>query len=283
MACGIYKIENLINGKKYIGQSIDIQYRFNNHKSESFNPKSNAYDTAIHRAIRKYGVENFKFEIVEECDQENLREREIYWIKYYNSFGSGYNLTSGGEGVPTINIKQVQKLWDDGLSIKEISTKMNCQQHTVIHILEAYDNYTREESYKRGRINARKKNSKPIVQYDVDGNFIQKYCSAVDAEERTGITASNIRGVLAKQQLLAGGYQWIHEGQEPPGAYNPKTSNDKKPVLQFDKQGNFIAEYESVSRAIQAVGLKYPSSVSRCCENNQYTAGGYCWKWKSEQ
>ena len=56
---GIYKITNLINEKVYIGQSVDINYRFNNHKSESFNPKSNAYNTAIHRAIRKYGVKIF--------------------------------------------------------------------------------------------------------------------------------------------------------------------------------------------------------------------------------
>ena len=108
--CGIYKIQNLINGKIYIGQSVDIDYRFRNHKSESFNPKSNAYDTAIHRAIRKYGVENFLFDIVEECCQDELREREIYWINYYGSFGNGYNLTTGGEGVPTVNIKQVQNL-----------------------------------------------------------------------------------------------------------------------------------------------------------------------------
>nr|DAW56018.1 MAG TPA: intron associated endonuclease [Caudoviricetes sp.] len=43
--CGIYKITNLISKKVYIGQSVDINYRFNNHKSESFNPKSNAYNT----------------------------------------------------------------------------------------------------------------------------------------------------------------------------------------------------------------------------------------------
>lgn len=281
MACGIYKIKNLINGKVYIGQSVDIQYRFNNHKSESFNPKSNAYDTAIHRAIRKYGIENFSFEIVEECEQENLRDREIYWISHYGSFGNGYNLTSGGEGVPTVNIKQAQQLWDDGLSIEEISIIMCCQKHTVIRILESYEQYNQTESYKRGRENARKKMSKPVLQYDLNGNFIQRYSSAIAAEKQTGINASNIRGVSSRHRSVAGNYQWTYEGEVPPCVYHPKTSNDKKPVLQVDQQGNVLAEYESASSAARAVGLKSVNSITRCCADKQSTAGGYCWRWKN--
>ena len=73
--CGIYKIENLINGKIYIGKSVDIDNRIRNHKSESFNPISNAYDTAIHRAIRKYGIDNFSFEVVEECNRDDLNKK----------------------------------------------------------------------------------------------------------------------------------------------------------------------------------------------------------------
>jgi group I intron endonuclease len=280
--CGIYKIENLINGKIYIGQSVDIQYRFRNHKSESFNPKSNAYDTAIHRAIRKYGVDNFSFDVVEECDQDELREREIYWINYYNSFGVGYNLTSGGEGVPTINIKQVQKLWDDGLSIKEIAQALNCNQHTAIHILESYKNYNSQESYKRGRKNARKKMNKSILQYDLHGVFVQKHESIAAASVATNIKRSNISSALTGKVLSAGGYQWVYEGNNPPGTYDPKSFNDKKPVLQFDLYGNFIAEYSSATEAAKAVGLKYINSITKCCNNKQHTAGGYCWKWKSE-
>ena len=278
--CGIYKIQNLINGKIYIGQSVDICYRFNNHKSESFNPKSNAYNTAIHRAIRKYGVENFSFDIIEECDQNELREREIYWINYYNSFGNGYNLTTGGEGVPTVNIKQVQDLWDEGLSIEEIATTMNCQKHTAIRILESYEKYSNEESYKRGRKNASAKMSRPVVQYDKNGVLVEEYSSAAYAEQQTGIKARDIRCAALGHQASAGGYQWIYEGDSPPGVYNAKSSNDKKPVLQFDLQGNFIAEYSSASEAQRAVGLKNVNSITRCCENHQHTAAGYCWKWK---
>lgn len=280
--CGIYKIENLINGKVYIGQSVDIQYRFNNHKSESFNPKSNAYDTAIHRAIRKYGVNNFSFDIIEECDQNQLREREIYWIDYYQSFGNGYNLTSGGEGVPTVDIKLVQKLWDDGLAIKEISQHLSCQQHTVIRILESYEKYNNQESYRRGRENARKKMNKSIMQYDLFGKFIQKYKSITEASVSTNIKRGNISAALIGHQLSAGGYQWRYEGDDPPGEYNAKSMNDKKPVFQFDLNGNFITEHESLNEAAKAVGLKNVQSITRCCNNKQYTAAGYYWRWKNE-
>lgn len=50
----------------------------------------------IYRAIRKYGLENFTFEVLEECPSELLNEREIYWINYFDSYYNGYNCTLGG-------------------------------------------------------------------------------------------------------------------------------------------------------------------------------------------
>ena len=94
---GIYKIENLINHKKYIGQSINIEKRWKAEKNSAFNEKSNAYDYPISRAFRKYGLENFSFEVIEECSLEELNEREKYWISKFNSFFKGYNQTLGGD------------------------------------------------------------------------------------------------------------------------------------------------------------------------------------------
>ena len=75
---GIYKITNLINKKCYIGQSVHIERRFREH----CNSNTNSY---IHRAIQKYGKENFTFEVIEECSLNQLDEREKYWILFYNS------------------------------------------------------------------------------------------------------------------------------------------------------------------------------------------------------
>lgn len=83
MGCGIYKIENLINGKVYIGKSKNIQERWGEHKRQSLCPDSqwnNNYrgcQTPIHKAIRKYGVNNFSFEIIECLPLDgDLNERE---------------------------------------------------------------------------------------------------------------------------------------------------------------------------------------------------------------
>ena len=81
MSCGIYKIQNLINNKIYIGQSIEIERRWQKHLTANDN-------FLIHKALKKYGKENFIFSIVEECDQSQLDEREQYWIQYYNSIYS---------------------------------------------------------------------------------------------------------------------------------------------------------------------------------------------------
>ena len=94
--CGIYKIENLKNRKKYIGQSINIEKRWKHHINIAFNSKNKNYNNALYCAFRKYGVDSFKFTIIELCDKSNLNEREKYWIAFYNSFKNGYNSTNGG-------------------------------------------------------------------------------------------------------------------------------------------------------------------------------------------
>lgn len=100
----IYKYRNKINGKVYIGQTNNIQKRINGHKSVMNNPKDHSYNDAFHAALRKYGYENFSFEIIEEFDdsfgREYLNEREVFFIEYYNSHVSknGYNITYGGDG-----------------------------------------------------------------------------------------------------------------------------------------------------------------------------------------
>ena len=88
----IYKITNKLNGKPYIGQTTQkLKVRFRAHRREN---------TYIGRAMLKYGIENFMIEVVEECDTpEQLNEREIFWIAFFNcKRPNGYNLTDGGEG-----------------------------------------------------------------------------------------------------------------------------------------------------------------------------------------
>ena len=96
----IYLFHNLINNKCYVGKTVDVDRRYHEH----IRGKNDSY---LHRALLKYGVENFDFLILEHitCDNyeelnEKLNELEISYIKKYQSYEKGYNLTTGGEGAP---------------------------------------------------------------------------------------------------------------------------------------------------------------------------------------
>ena len=108
---GIYKITNKVNRKVYIGQSISIEHRWAAHKSTAFRKTSKEYDKPLYASIRKYGLDNFDFSVIEECQPAELNEKEIYWIKYYqsNDLSKGYNLTPGGNQAVTLVPEELYK------------------------------------------------------------------------------------------------------------------------------------------------------------------------------
>ena len=101
MKCGIYKITNKLNGKIYIGQSVDIKKRWREHIFSSLHLENKDHNSPIHLALAKYGKDNFTIEQIEEVENDFLGEREMYWIHYYDSYNNGYNATLGGDGTHT--------------------------------------------------------------------------------------------------------------------------------------------------------------------------------------
>lgn len=97
---GIYKITNNINGHSYIGQAVNIEKRLREHINDSFNEKRREYNYPLSRAYRKYGIDNFTNTILEICSKEELNEKEIYWINYFDTKNNGYNQLYGGNQVP---------------------------------------------------------------------------------------------------------------------------------------------------------------------------------------
>ena len=104
--CLIYKITNKLNGKSYIGKSME--YRFKHRIKQHKNDNSN---THFARAKRKYGFDNFEISIIEKgIDKNEISNKEKYWIKYFDTFNNGYNSTIGGEGGNTFSKRTKQEM-----------------------------------------------------------------------------------------------------------------------------------------------------------------------------
>lgn len=92
--CGIYKITSLKDNKTYIGQSVDLKERLRQHIKAGLGINSSS--NKLYTAMKKEGVHNFTFEILEECTRDKLNDKEKYWISFYQSDSWGFNMTSGG-------------------------------------------------------------------------------------------------------------------------------------------------------------------------------------------
>lgn len=135
---GIYKITNLINNKVYIGQSRCIKKRWKNHKITYHNSNDKAYNYPLYRAMRKYGIENFQFEIIENCSIAELNDKEKYWINYYHSNNDnyGYNQDDGGNASHSLKLNDTQ--------VNEI---IDALLHTEISQYDLAEKYQVDQSF----------------------------------------------------------------------------------------------------------------------------------------
>lgn len=135
MSCGIYKITNLVNGKVYIGQSQNIERRFRNHKSIAFNNLATGYEYPLYKAMRKYGIENFTFEIIEECLVQDLDDKEKQYILAYDALNQGYNQTlpeqAGTKMIPASIIQIQNLLQTTDFSTEEIGKQFGVSDRTI--------------------------------------------------------------------------------------------------------------------------------------------------------
>lgn len=274
---GIYKITNLLNGKCYIGQSIDIEKRWVEHKSIYNHPRCSNYH--IYKAFRKYGIENFSFSVIEECEQSLLNDREKFWIQHYNSFEHGYNMTIGGDGAELINRSDVYSLWDKGLTVADIAKQVDCSPVTVSNIIRCYDKYDKAESMRRGKLWHRK----PVVQYGLDGVRICEFNSISSASDATGVSSDGISACCNKRLKSAGGYMWSFDAKDWVERYentvHPHFSK-RKSVLQYTKENKLVGKYENLSDAQRQTGVGR-LTISRVCNGVQEYGGGFIWKFAS--
>lgn len=147
MSIGIYKITNKINGKSYIGQSTNIEGRFERHKNEK--------RYILGEAFNKYGIDNFNFEIIEECPKKELNEKEIFYIDFYNTITPfGYNIQTGGYGGEFFSyydkkdfLEIVNKLKNTKIPMTEIAEEYSLSVRTIHYINSGKVHYNKNENY----------------------------------------------------------------------------------------------------------------------------------------
>lgn len=121
-------------------------------------------------------------------------------------------------------------------------------------------------------------NNKAVYQYDLSGKFIGEYKSAHEAARILNIQFTNICKVCRGERKTAGGFGWSYEKktvEEP----IQTTIKHNTTVLQYDKSGNFIAEYKSAREAWKQTGIS-DTTIGLVCKGKGKTAGGYIWKYK---
>ena len=134
----IYKITNKVNGKSYIGQTIQsVKERFYQHCATKCSQA--ILNMVIHKAITKYGKSNFTIEVIEEVESANLNDRERYWIRYYDSYNNGYNSTEGGQdGIKlfkNLDTESIVREYKSGKSLREIGRLFNVDKQTIKDLL----------------------------------------------------------------------------------------------------------------------------------------------------
>lgn len=125
MAMVIYKITNSMNDKVYIGQTIrTIESRFARHINDAFGHVNSRLK--LHRAMRKYGSDKFSIEKIDEATSQNeLNEKEQYWIAKYDSMKHGYNMTEGGDGGNTYKGRTKSQMKETRSKLSKANTGRN--------------------------------------------------------------------------------------------------------------------------------------------------------------
>lgn len=244
MISGIYKITNNINGKIYVGQSIDIPKRIYEHKYKAFCKDDISYNSAIHNAFRKYGLDNFTFEILEEVSIKELDDKEIFYIKELNSLSpNGYNIQSGGQKYK-VHKREPNRCRNCNTEIsygaklcleccKKSQSKNIPPKEELEKLLNDDFNYTHI-----GNI------------YNVSVNTIKKWCKRYEIQ----------KPIIEKQEKVK--------------------KQIKKPVAQIDiNTGKVIMEFNGVNEAARALGKKKSSHITEVCKGRLKQAYGYSWKY----
>ena len=221
----IYGWYNMKNGKWYVGQTVEPENRFNSHIRGVIDHNDNNY---FHRALRKYGLDNFVYCVLEEnVLRANLNLKEQEWIEEFDSFESGYNMTAGGG--QTIFSEEMKKKMSESHKGKHFSEEHRKNlsnsrkgKHLSDETKKKLSNTLKGKTpwnvgqrlsneHKKKLSESCKGNIPPnirkVSQYDLNGNFIKTYNSVTDAMKDNPKTG-HLTDVCKGYRKQAGGFIW---------------------------------------------------------------------------
>jgi group I intron endonuclease len=202
LSSGIYQISNSINGKIYIGSSINLKQRFNDHKKLlRYNKHPNKH---LQSAWNQYGEKAFIFNIIELVDNNSLLIREQYYIDllYSSNKNLGYNISKIAGN--TLGTKRTD---ETKLKMSFARVKTNKVKKLINLALNT------EDPYKNNTKNLGKNNkkSKPVLQYDINNNLIKEWDSAGIAAKHLFLSVGNIWMCCNNKYKTSGGFIWKYK------------------------------------------------------------------------
>lgn len=289
----VYVHTNKVNGKRYVGITCQKpEYRWANGKGYKENRH---FDSAI----KKYGWDSFDHDVI----MTGLTKKqaclwEAVLIAQWDTTNptKGYNIALGGVGpnsVSTVTRKkmsdQTTRFFENHPEAREHLAELGRRQFSTYESKQAVS----ERMKKMFAEHPEKKTTKAIRQYDLNGNYIRDWESAVLAEKGGGYDRKKISSCLTGHQKSACGYLWRYANKSEPTKIEGIPQKQKKPkkqrkykryigVEQYDRKGNWIRSFDSVLEATQVAGVNH-SCIIRCCRGRGHTAGGYQWRYSVDK
>lgn len=303
--CGIYKIQNILNDKVYIGSSIHIMNRWSRHRSDL--EKNRSTSNKLQLSYNKNGKDNFKFSIIEECSIDELLEREQFYIDLFDSYNKGYNSVKFAGH--TLGYSPTQETRDKIRKTMLERNPFKGRKHSeetkeLLRIINTGKKLSEEHKKKisenSSRHNLGKKLSDETKKKLSDAHkgkkrsleSIEKGANKNRGSKRTEETKNKMSQSLKGRIFSNEHKKRISESRK--GIKLSKEVCDKMsmsrkgrlsskynptPVLQYDLNDNFIKEWLDLYELSQN-GF-HSSNVSRACKDFKRTAFGFKWKFKN--
>jgi group I intron endonuclease len=256
----IYRITNIENKKVYIGQTKqdDPMKRWKEHQRSV---KYKCGCPALKNAIKHYGIEKFKFEVVIICFDDDVDKFEIEYIKKYNCIApNGYNINEGGE------IGGMFKGCVHSKESKQLISQQNYKRFSTIESRREHgENIKKSEKWKAAmaerRVMPKKGNGKKISHSDEHrkklSESLKKYYATNDNDSKI---SSDAKANLSKKMTEING----------------------KSVSQYTSDGTFINTYPSIAYGAKQNGLQR-KAVQACVSGRTKTSGGFVWKYAANK